>query len=195
MQLSVNAEECTCCGADDVPLLWVLRDALGSQGTKYGCGVGGCGSCVVLVDGERRYACMLAFRAVAGKSITTIEWFARKPENPVIQAWIAEQVAQCGYGQPAQVLTAVWLLGRQSHSSDAQFDDALSLSGAAPLRHLPAHTAGGPSCRGDGCGKNAGQARAAPLRSVLCRLTASAMPKATRSTRGCASLATAPPHS
>ncbi|MBI2225036.1 MAG: molybdopterin-dependent oxidoreductase [Betaproteobacteria bacterium] len=126
MLLNVNGEERTFRGAADTPLLWVLRDALGLKGTKYGCGVGVCGSCIVLIDGEPRHACTSRVDEVSGKSVVTIEGFARKPEHPVIQAWIAEQVPQCGYCHPAQVLTAAWLLGRHPHPSDAEIDNALS---------------------------------------------------------------------
>ena len=126
MLLNVNGEEHTYRGAADTPLLWVLRDALGLKGTKYGCGVGVCGSCIVLIDDEPRHACTFRVDEVSGKSVVTIEGFARKPEHPVIQAWIAEQVPQCGYCQPAQVLTAAWLLGRYPHPSDAEIDNALS---------------------------------------------------------------------
>jgi len=126
MRLNVNGEERTFRGAADTPLLWVLRDTLGLKGTKYGCGVGVCGSCIVLIDGEPRHACTSRVDEVSGKSVVTIEGFARKPEHPVIQAWIAEQVPQCGYCHPAQVLTAAWLLGRHPHPSDAEIDNALS---------------------------------------------------------------------
>ena len=126
MLLNVNGEERTYRGAADTPLLWVLRDALGLKGTKYGCGVGVCGSCIVLIDGGPRHACTLRVDEVSGKSVVTIEGFARKPEHPVIQAWIAEQVPQCGYCQPAQVLTAAWLLERHPQPTDAEINDALS---------------------------------------------------------------------
>lgn len=87
IELSVNGEAHTYRGAGETPLLWVLRDTLGLKGTKYGCGVGVCGTCIVLVEDEPRHACMLAVRDVSGKSITTIEGFAAHPRHPVIRAW------------------------------------------------------------------------------------------------------------
>jgi len=126
IRLQVNGEAREFVGAPDTPLLWVLRDAFGLTGTKYGCGVGVCGTCVVQVDGEPRHACTLPVTQAAGKAVTTIEALAREPRQPLVQAWIAEQVPQCGYCQPAQLLTAAWLLGRHSRPSDAQIDEAMS---------------------------------------------------------------------
>jgi isoquinoline 1-oxidoreductase beta subunit len=124
--LNVNGEDRAYRGPVDTPLLWVLRDALGLKGTKYGCGVGVCGSCVVLVGGEPMHACTLRVGDVGTRAVVTIEGLARDPGQPVIQAWIAEQVPQCGYCQPAQLLTAAWLLGRHPQPTDAQIDEALS---------------------------------------------------------------------
>jgi isoquinoline 1-oxidoreductase beta subunit len=126
IRLEVNGEEREFVGAPGTPLLWVLRDAFGLTGTKYGCGVGVCGTCVVRVDGEPRHACTLPVAEAAGKAVTTIEALAREPRQPLVQAWIAEQVPQCGYCQPAQLLTAAWLLERHPQPSDAQIDDAMS---------------------------------------------------------------------
>ncbi|OGA60879.1 MAG: hypothetical protein A3G81_24205 [Betaproteobacteria bacterium RIFCSPLOWO2_12_FULL_65_14] len=108
--LTVNGEPREFRGRADTPLLWVLRDAFGLKGTKYGCGAGACGSCV----------------EAAGKDVLTIEALAREPRQPLIQAWMAEQVPQCGYCQPAQLLTASWLLKRHPQPSDAQIDAAMS---------------------------------------------------------------------
>jgi isoquinoline 1-oxidoreductase beta subunit len=126
IRLAVNGEAREFVGASDMPLLWVLRDAFGLKGTKYGCGVGVCGTCVVRVDGEPRHACTLPVGEAAGKAVTTIEALARAPQQPLVQAWIAEQVPQCGYCQPAQLLTAAWLLERHPRPSDAQVDEAMS---------------------------------------------------------------------
>jgi isoquinoline 1-oxidoreductase beta subunit len=122
----VNGESAHFAGAADTPLLWVLRDTLGLKGTKFGCGVGACGICVVLVDGEARKACTETVSAVAGKQVVTIEGIARDPQNPVIRAWIEEQVPQCGYCQPGQVVAAAWLLQRHPQPTDAQVDEAMS---------------------------------------------------------------------
>jgi isoquinoline 1-oxidoreductase beta subunit len=124
--LSVNGEDREFRGPAGTPLLWVLREALGLKGTKYGCGVGVCGSCVVLVQGEPRHACTLPVAEAAGKTVLTIEGLAREPQRPLVQAWIAEQVPQCGYCQPAQLLTASWLLERHPRPSDEQIDEAMS---------------------------------------------------------------------
>jgi isoquinoline 1-oxidoreductase beta subunit len=126
IRVQVNGEEREFLGAPDTPLLWVLRDAFGLKGAKYGCGIGACGTCVVRVDGEPRHACMLPVSEAAGKAVTTIEALAREPQRPLVQAWIAEQVPQCGYCQPAQLLTAAWLLERHPRPSDAQIDEAMS---------------------------------------------------------------------
>ena len=124
--LSVNGEAREFHGAADMPLLWVLRDAFGLKGVKYGCGSGACGACVVLVQGEPRHSCTLPVAELAGRTVTTIEALARAPRQPLVQAWIAEQVPQCGYCQPAQLLSASWLLARHPDPSDAQIDDAMS---------------------------------------------------------------------
>ena len=124
--LSVNGEDRAFHGPADTPLLWVLREAFGLKGVKYGCGTGVCGACVVLVKGEPRHACTLAVADAAGTAVTTIEALAREPGRPLVQAWIAEQVPQCGYCRPAQLLTASWLLRGHPDPSDAQIDDAMS---------------------------------------------------------------------
>ena len=124
--LIVNGEEREFHGSADTRLLWVLRDAFGLKGAKYGCGAGVCGSCVVLVEGEPRHACTLPVADAAGKRVVTIEALAREPRRALVQAWVAEQVPQCGYCQPAQLLTASWLLERHPQPSDVQIDDAMS---------------------------------------------------------------------
>jgi len=122
----VNGQPARFEGPPETPLLWVLRDRLGLKGTKYGCGVGACGICVVLVDGEPKKACMQEASSLSGKQVVTIEGIAREPQHPVIQAWIAEQVPQCGYCQPGQVVAAAWLLQQHPEPSDAQIDEAMS---------------------------------------------------------------------
>jgi len=126
VKLEVNGEEREFHGPADTPLLWALREAFGLKGVKYGCGTGACGSCMVLVQGEPRHSCTLPVADAAGKRVLTIEALAREPQRPLIQAWVAEQVPQCGYCQPAQLLSASWLLERHPQPSDAQIDDAMS---------------------------------------------------------------------
>ncbi|MBM3490714.1 MAG: (2Fe-2S)-binding protein [Alphaproteobacteria bacterium] len=97
----------------EMPLLWVLRDVLGLTGTKFGCGIAQCGACTVHVDGEAQRACMLPLAAVAGRAVTTIEGLGAGGPHPVQQAWIAEDVPQCGYCQSGQIMAVVALLARE----------------------------------------------------------------------------------
>jgi aerobic-type carbon monoxide dehydrogenase small subunit (CoxS/CutS family) len=94
----------------DTPLLWALRDAVGLTGTKFGCGIAQCGACTVHVDGQAMRSCSVPIAAVAGKSITTIEGLSPDGKHPVQQAWLAEDVPQCGYCQSGQIMpTAAFL--------------------------------------------------------------------------------------
>lgn len=94
------------------PLLWVIREELRLTGTKFGCGAGECGACMVHVDGERAFSCITPLSQVAGKSVTTIEGLSPDASHPVQKAWLAESVPQCGYCQPGQIMSAVDLLAR-----------------------------------------------------------------------------------
>src|SRR5579863_6555096 len=96
----------------EMPLLWVLRDELGLTGTKFGCGIGQCGACTVHIDGSPIRACVTAAKDAEGAAITTIEGLARGGLHPVQQAWVAEEVPQCGYCQPGQIMAAAALLSR-----------------------------------------------------------------------------------
>ncbi len=109
----------------EMPLLWALRDVLGLTGTKYGCGLGQCGACTVLLDGLAVRSCQLTVGAVAGE-VTTIEGLSQRGDHPVQRAWIAEQVPQCGYCQSGQILAAVSLLRDRPSPSDAEIDAAMS---------------------------------------------------------------------
>lgn len=113
-------------GLGDEPLLWVLRDRLNLKGTKYGCGHGSCGACTVEIDGHAVPSCEVATKDIAGKTVTTIEGIAARPNEPVIRAWLAEQVPQCGYCQPGMIVAAAALLAHHPHPSDADIDHALS---------------------------------------------------------------------
>ncbi|MGE5240669.1 MAG: molybdopterin cofactor-binding domain-containing protein [Bacteroidota bacterium] len=122
---TLNGQEVSSHADPDKPLLWVLRDELHLKGTKYGCGVGLCGICTVLLDGEPNHACMLPLRKVAGRAVVTVEGLARK--NPaLIDAWIAEQVPQCGYCQGGQLLASAALLDRNPAPTDDQIDQAMA---------------------------------------------------------------------
>ena len=111
--------------APDTPLLWVLRDTLKLTGTKYSCGKGLCGSCTVHVDGKPRKSCTLPISRVEGKTVLTIEGLGEKGLHLVQEAWITDEVAQCGYCQPGQIMTAVSLLEENPHPSDAEIDNAM----------------------------------------------------------------------
>jgi len=126
VKLLVNGQEHRVKADPAMPLLWVLRDLLGLTGTKYGCGISQCGACTVLVDGKPLRSCATPVSAVSGKPITTIEGLSKDRSHPVQQAWIEEQVPQCGYCQSGQILAAVALLQRQPHPSDADIDEAMS---------------------------------------------------------------------
>ena len=110
MKLTINGGTHEVDVEGDTPLLWVIRDEVGLTGTKFGCGVGACGACTVLLEGEPTRSCVLPMSAAAGKSITTIEGLSADKSHPVQKAWIAESVPQCGYCQSGMILTAAALL-------------------------------------------------------------------------------------
>jgi len=124
IDLNVNGSKLQAEVGKDTPLLWVLRDHLKLTGTKFGCGEGLCGACTVLIDGKPQRACIIPVGDVLGAAITTIEGI---PENhPVKQAWLAQEVSQCGYCQPGQVVSAVALLAQKPKPNDADIDRAMS---------------------------------------------------------------------
>ena len=126
MKLTVNGKTHDLDVEGDTPLLWVIRDDVGLTGTKFGCGVGACGACTVLLEGEPTRSCVLPMSAVAGKSITTIEGLSADKSHPVQKAWIAESVPQCGYCQSGMILTAAALLKRKPHPTDADIDSTMT---------------------------------------------------------------------
>jgi isoquinoline 1-oxidoreductase alpha subunit len=109
-----------------MPLLWALRDLLGLTGTKYSCGISVCGACTVLVEGKPVRSCVTPVSTVSGKAITTIEGLSADRSHPVQQAWLEEQVPQCGYCQSGQILSAVALLNSKPQPTDADIDAAMS---------------------------------------------------------------------
>jgi isoquinoline 1-oxidoreductase alpha subunit len=110
----------------DTPLLWVLRDAIGLTGTKYGCGVGQCGSCTVQVDGAAVRSCRTEVSEVGNANITTIEGLGASTLHAVQKAWIAEEVSQCGYCQSGQLMTAAALLASTPKPTDRDIDRAMN---------------------------------------------------------------------
>ena len=110
----------------EMPLLWVLREEIGLTGTKFGCGIAQCGACTVLVDGEAVRSCVMPASAVAGKKITTIEGLAEKSLSKVQQAWVDNDVPQCGYCQSGQIMQAAALLAKTPNPSEQEVLDAMS---------------------------------------------------------------------
>jgi isoquinoline 1-oxidoreductase alpha subunit len=126
MTLVVNGREQAVDVSPDTPLLWVLRDSLGLTGTKYGCGQGLCGACTVHLDGQAVRSCTLPVSQVAGREITTIEGLSASGDHPLQQAWLAENVSQCGYCQPGQIMAAAALLAENPNPTDADIDASMS---------------------------------------------------------------------
>ena len=121
----LNGKPATVDSVAEMPLLWVLRDNLGLTGTKFGCGMALCGACTVLLNGQPVRSCMTTISSVQGKNVTTIEGLSEQHAHAVQQAWIAEDVPQCGYCQSGQIMTAVALLNKAGHPTDQDIDEAL----------------------------------------------------------------------
>ena len=124
--LNVNGDAHTVEAEPDMPLLWVLRDLLNLTGTKFGCGIGGCGACTVIVDGEVIRSCITPVSESTDRSISTIEGLSSDGKHAIQQAWIAEAVSQCGYCQPGIIMTTAALLETTPRPSDDEIDAALS---------------------------------------------------------------------
>ncbi len=108
------------------PMLWVLRDHLNLPGTKFGCGIAQCGACTIHLNGVATRACMLPVSAVGNNEITTIEGLSKKADHPVQKAWLQLDVAQCGYCQPGQIMSAAALLNSNPDPTDEQIEGAMS---------------------------------------------------------------------
>lgn len=125
--LKVNGQTIQVDDDPQTPLLWVLRDTLDLTGTKYGCGIAQCGACTVLLDGTAVRSCSLPISSLSGREITTIEGLANGDQlNKVQQAWIEEDVPQCGYCQAGQIMSATSLLNRNSNPSEQEIETAMS---------------------------------------------------------------------
>ncbi|HEX3323150.1 MAG TPA: (2Fe-2S)-binding protein [Terriglobales bacterium] len=126
LSLRVNGSDKKVNVSPDTPLLWVLRDSLQLTGTKYGCGAGLCGACMVHVDGAATRSCITSVSQVAGKQITTIEGLSTNGPHPLQQAWIAEEVPQCGYCQSGQIMAAAALLAKTPKPTEDQITGMMS---------------------------------------------------------------------
>jgi isoquinoline 1-oxidoreductase subunit alpha len=126
VQLRINGTERRIDADPNMPLLWVVRDLLGLTGTKFGCGVGACGACTVHLDGQPIRSCITALSDATDHDITTIEGLSPDGNHPIQRAWVANNVPQCGYCQPGQIMQAVALLRNNPKPSDQEIIDFMS---------------------------------------------------------------------
>ena len=126
VSLKVNGKNYEANVAPETPLLWVIREQIGLTGTKFGCGIALCGACTVHVNGEATRSCVTPVSTVAGKEITTIEGLSPDGRHPVQQAWIAEDVPQCGYCHSGQIMSAAALLAKNPKPTDGDINTAMS---------------------------------------------------------------------
>lgn len=126
IKLTINGKTQEVDVAEDTPLLWALRDALGLTGTKFGCGMALCGACTVHIDGVATRSCVTPVSAVSGKPVTTIEGLSANRSHPVQQAWMEIDVPQCGYCQSGQIMSAAALLSKNAKPSDDDIDAAMA---------------------------------------------------------------------
>jgi isoquinoline 1-oxidoreductase alpha subunit len=124
-KLSINGKQYQPDVAEDTPLLWVLRDHLGLVGTKYGCGIAQCGACTVHVNGTAVRSCVLPVSSVKNSAVTTIEGLSANGDHPLQTAWDEVDVAQCGYCQAGQLMTAAALLKKNPHPSSEEINNAM----------------------------------------------------------------------
>jgi isoquinoline 1-oxidoreductase alpha subunit len=127
INVTINGQMREIAAEPDTPILWVLRDELGLVGTKFGCGLAQCGACTVHLNGKAIRSCSTPIAAAEGQSVTTIEGLAKADGalHPVQKAWVALDVAQCGYCQPGQMMSAAALLNDNKKPSDADIDHAM----------------------------------------------------------------------
>jgi isoquinoline 1-oxidoreductase alpha subunit len=126
ISLTINGKAYSLDVEAETPLLWVIRDELGMTGTKFGCGIAQCGACTVHVDGEAMRSCSVQVGDMANKTITTIEGLSPDARHPVQQAWLAEDVPQCGYCQSGQIMAAAAFLKQYPKPTDADIDANLT---------------------------------------------------------------------
>ena len=126
ISFKLNGKPVTVGAAPATPLLWVLREEIKLTGTKFGCGAGQCGACMVHVDGDRAFSCLTAVADVADRSVTTIEGLSANSDHPVQRAWLAERVPQCGYCQSGQIMSAADLLKHNPKPTREQIVEHMS---------------------------------------------------------------------
>jgi isoquinoline 1-oxidoreductase alpha subunit len=124
--LNINGEVVTVDAKPDTPLLWVIREHLNLTGTKFGCGLGQCGACMIHIDGESAYSCLTPLASAEGREITTIEGLSENSDHPVQKAWVEIQVPQCGYCQSGQIMRAADLLARKKNPSHEEIVNHMS---------------------------------------------------------------------
>ncbi len=125
-KLKINGKQYQVDVDPSTPVLWVLRDHLKMMGTKYGCGVAQCGACTIHLDGEAVRSCITFVDSVGDQEITTIEGLSENGDHPVQEAWLEHDVAQCGYCQPGQIMSAAALLNSNPHPGDEEIETAMS---------------------------------------------------------------------
>ena len=147
VRFTVNAKQFSSDAPEDTPLLWIVREQLKLTGTKFGCGAGLCGACMVHIDGKRAFSCQTQLSEVAGRSVTTIEGLSPDSSHPVQKAWLAERVPQCGYCQSGQIMSAVALLKENPKPSRDQIVEHMSTNicrcGTYPRIRAAIHSAAG----------------------------------------------------
>jgi isoquinoline 1-oxidoreductase alpha subunit len=126
IHFKINGQTASSDAPPATPLLWVIREGLKLSGTKFGCGAGLCGACMVHIDGKRAFSCQKQLSDVAGRSVTTIEGLSPDSSHPVQKAWLAEKVPQCGYCQSGQIMSAVDLLQQKPHPNRDEIVEHMS---------------------------------------------------------------------
>jgi aerobic-type carbon monoxide dehydrogenase small subunit (CoxS/CutS family) len=126
IRLIINGKSMTAEADAEMPLLWFLRDTLSMTGTKFGCGQGLCGACTVHVNGNPVRSCVTTLASIQGQRVTTIEGLSSDGSHPVQQAWLEEDVPQCGYCQAGQIMTASWLLSYRDNPNEEEIEQAMS---------------------------------------------------------------------
>ena len=126
VELKVNGKIYNLDIPPDTPLLWAIREELNLKGTKFGCGKGLCGACTVHLNGSPSRSCITPVAAVAGQELTTFDYYAKKPDHPVVSAWNEENVPQCGYCQSGQIMSAIGLLNSNKNPSDEEIVQYMS---------------------------------------------------------------------